>query len=225
MSSICLNSWCTMGEVVKSDGRREAGERTRQRLLEATRALLAEHGEDGVTLRAITDAANANVAAVSYHFGSKEALCRAACEEAIRRMVEEQIAGLRELGEDATLEEIAAAWARPVIGAMCGPPCETQSFLRIVARVIADPPPELREWVAVTIARGEAELLRPLRHALPGVPDDELRFRVECAASVFHFMSTGNMRAQIGAKTEPELERLLIPVIAGALAGGGPGNA
>jgi AcrR family transcriptional regulator len=211
-----------MSEAVKTDGRREAGERTRQRLLEATRALLAEHGEEGVTLRAITDAANANVAAVSYHFGSKEALCRATCEQAIGRMVDDQIDGLRQLGEDATLEEIAAAWARPVIGAMCGPPCETQTFLRILARVIADPPRELREWVASTIARGEAELLPPLRHALPGVPDDELRFRVECAASVFHFMSMGNMRAQIGAKTEAELERLLIPVIAGALAGGAP---
>jgi AcrR family transcriptional regulator len=209
-----------MGEAVKLDGRREAGERTRQRLLDATRALLAEHGEDGVTLRAITDAANANVAAVSYHFGSKEALCRATCEQAIGRLVEEQIEGLRQLGEDATLEEIAAAWARPVIGAMCGPPCETQSFLRILARVIADPPPELREWMASTIARGESELLRPLRHALPGVPDDELRFRAECAASVFHSLSMGTMRAEIATKTEAELERLLIPVIAGALAGG-----
>jgi AcrR family transcriptional regulator len=209
-----------MGEAVKLDGRREAGERTRQRLIDATRALLAEHGEDGVTLRAITDAANANVAAVSYHFGSKDALCRATCEEAIGRLVQAQIDGLRQLGEDATLEEIAAAWARPVIGAMCGPPCETKSFLRILARVIADPPPELREWMASTIARGESELLRPLRHALPGVPDDELRFRVECAASVFHFLSTGNMRAEVGTKTEAELERLLIPVIVGALAGG-----
>jgi AcrR family transcriptional regulator len=209
-----------MSEAVKLDGRRQAGERTRERLLQATRALLAEHGEDGITLRAITDAADANVAAVSYHFGSKEALCRATCEQAIGRLVDEQVDGLRQLGEDATLEEIAAAWARPVIGAMCGPPCETQAFLRILARVIAYPPPELREWMASTIARGESELLRPLRHALPGVPDNELRFRVECAASVFHFMSTGNMRAEVGGKTEAELERLLVPVIAGALAGG-----
>jgi AcrR family transcriptional regulator len=209
-----------MGEVMRMDGRREAGERTRQRLLEATRALLAEHGEDGVTLRAITDAANANVAAVSYHFGSKEALCRATCEEAIGRLVDEQIDGLRELGEDPTLEEIAAAWARPVIRSMCGPPCETQSFLRILARVIADPPPELREWMESTMARGESALIEPLRRALPGVSDDELRFRVECAASVFHHLSMGSMRAVVGTKTEAELERLLVPVIAGALAGG-----
>src|SRR5215211_1789067 len=137
-----------MGEAVKSDGRREAGERTRQRLLEATRALIAEHGEDGVTLRAITDAANANVAAVSYHFGSKEALCRATCEEAIGRLVEDQIAGLRQLGEDATLEEIATAWARPVIGGICGPPCQTPPFFRLLACVTAFPPAELQQSMA-----------------------------------------------------------------------------
>jgi len=33
-------------------------------------------------------------------------------------------------------------------------------------------------------------------------------------------MSMGSMRAEVGTKSEPELERLLIPVIAGALAGG-----
>ena len=104
---------------------------------------------------------------------------------------------------------------------MCGPPCETQAFLRILARVIADPPPELREWMASTMARGEAELLWcRCDRALPGVPDDELRFRVECAASVFHHMSTDSMRTAVGGKTEPEVERLLVPVIAGALAGG-----
>ena len=209
-----------MTETTKTDARREAGERTRHRLLEAARELLAERGEDAVRLRDITDAADANVAAVNYHFGSKEALCREAVEQAIRRLLEEQIERLRELDEEATLEDIAAAWARPVITAASGPPCEEQSFRRIMARVASDPPPELREWMASELSRADPEFLAPLRRALPGVPDDELRFRLECAAGILHFLSTGNMRVDLESKTDDQVQRLLVPVIAGALAGG-----
>jgi AcrR family transcriptional regulator len=209
-----------MATTTKTDARREAGERTRQRLLESTRELLAERGEDGVRLRDITDAAEANVAAVKYHFGSKDALCREAVEQAIRQLLEAQIQRLRELDEDAPIEEIAAAWAQPVISATTASPCAEQAFLRIMARVASDPPPELREWMASELSRADPEVLAPLRRALPGVPDDELRFRLECAAGILHFMSTGNMRVDLQGKTEDELARLLTPVIAGALAGG-----
>jgi AcrR family transcriptional regulator len=209
-----------MTEAIKLDGRREAGARTRQRLLDATRSLLAEHGEDGVTLRDITDAAGTNVAAVSYHFGSKEALCRATCEEAVSQLIDEQVRALGELGDDASLEEIAGAWTRPVIRAVSRPPGESQCFMRIVARLVADPPAELRDWMAGAIARADAELLRHLRRALPDVSDDELRIRTECAAGIFHFIATGNMRCDLATKTEEQVERLIVPVIAGALAGG-----
>jgi AcrR family transcriptional regulator len=209
-----------MTERPKLDGRREAGERTRERLIHATRSLLAEHGEDAVTLRDITQAAGANVAAVSYHFGSKEALCRATCEQAVSQLIDEQIRALGELGDDASLEEIAAAWTGPVIKGVSGTPGETQCFMRIVARLAADPPAELRDWLASAVARADAELLRHLRRALPGVSDDELRIRTECAAGIFHFIATGNMRCDLAGKSEEEVERLIVPVIAGALAGG-----
>jgi AcrR family transcriptional regulator len=208
-----------MSEPTKPDARREAGERTRQRLLEATRGLLAERGEDAVRLRDITDAAQANVAAVNYHFGSKDALCREAVEQAISRLLAEQIERLRELDEDASLEEIAAAWSRPVIASTRGP-CEERAFLRIMARVASDPSPELRDWMASELAQADPEFLVPLRRALPGVGDDELRFRLECAAGILHFLSMGNMRVDLEGKSEDELARMLTPVIAGALAGG-----
>jgi AcrR family transcriptional regulator len=47
---------------------------TRDRILDAARHLFAEHGYDGTSIRDITVAAEANVAAVGYHFGSKEGL-------------------------------------------------------------------------------------------------------------------------------------------------------
>lgn len=208
-----------MPEAEKTDGRREAGQRTRRRLLDASRALVAEHGRTGVTLRAITGVAEANVASVSYHFGSTEELLHATIEEALDAMAQAQIDDLRVLAEDASVAAIAAAWARPVIAAVCGPPSEAQALIRIAARAATDPSPEFRERVVSAATRAEPDLMAALRRALPGVPEDELRFRMECAGGILHYMATGAMRVDLETKSAEELECLLVPPIAGALTG------
>jgi TetR/AcrR family transcriptional regulator, regulator of cefoperazone and chloramphenicol sensitivity len=48
--------------------------RTRDRILDVARELFAQHGYNGTTVRDIATAAEANLAAVGYHFGSKDAL-------------------------------------------------------------------------------------------------------------------------------------------------------
>src|SRR5688572_4494372 len=113
-----------MEDTTKLDGRREAGHRTRRRLIEASRALVAERGRAGVTLRAIADAADANVAAVSYHFGSLDALLQATIEQALETITRAQIDRMEVLPLDASLPDIAAAWAGPAIEALSGPPTE-----------------------------------------------------------------------------------------------------
>lgn len=201
--------------AVSTDGRREAGERTRQRLIDATRDLLAEHGEGGVSLRAITDAADANVAAVSYHFGSKEALVRAAIEQAIERLVEEQNAGLRAL-EDPTLEEIATAWSRPVIRAVAASPCPEQVSMRVVGRCVPACSDARRAQFGSESAGDE--LVAALRRVLPETDEAELRFRVAAVGSILNFVTTGG--GGVDRKPAAEVEGLLVPVVTGALAGG-----
>ena len=49
---------------------------TRLRILDAAELLFTQHGFEGTTLRQITGAAEVNLAAVNYHFGSKEELIR-----------------------------------------------------------------------------------------------------------------------------------------------------
>src|SRR3954469_21358764 len=122
-----------------TDRRREAGQRTQTRLLHAALDLLARRGEDGVTLREITDAAGANVAAVSYHFGSLRSLCDAAVEHALERYLDAQLEAVSALGPESTVEEAAAAFARPMVNALAVGGREL-AVMRIVARAGVDPP-------------------------------------------------------------------------------------
>jgi AcrR family transcriptional regulator len=70
--------------VAESKGREttESGD-TRARLLAAARELFATRGFEGTSVRALTEAAGANLGAVTYHFDSKEGLYRALLEEVL----------------------------------------------------------------------------------------------------------------------------------------------
>lgn len=72
-------------------------ERSTPDLLVATaRELFAQKGYDGTSIRAITDRARVNLAAVTYHFGSKEALYAAvvaSVAQPLRNRVEELARG------------------------------------------------------------------------------------------------------------------------------------
>src|SRR6185437_4712880 len=129
-----------MASKQREDQRRQTGLRTRERLTEAALTLLAERGEQGVTLREVTDAAGANIAAVSYHFGSLPALCDAAIEHALDRYLEAQEDAVGALGSRSTLAELSAAFARPMIRAVAAGGRDLR-VMRIVARSAIDPPP------------------------------------------------------------------------------------
>ena len=69
---------------------------TREALLDAAESLFAEHGVQAASLRAITQQAGANLAAVHYHFGSKEGLVRAVFSRRIGPLNEERLRRLEE---------------------------------------------------------------------------------------------------------------------------------
>src|SRR5437870_1032215 len=81
---------------------------TEQRILDAAERLFAQHGFAGTSLRAITAAAGVNLAAVHYHFGSKEALLRATLDRIVGPVNRERLAMLQR-AEDAAAAEAAAA--------------------------------------------------------------------------------------------------------------------
>jgi AcrR family transcriptional regulator len=199
------------------DQRREAGVRTRTRLLDAALDLLAERGEDGVTLRELTTAAEANVAAVSYHFGSLRSLCDAAIEYALERYLDAQEEAVGALEPESTLEEVAEAFARPMMSALSVGGRDL-AVMRSVARAGIDPP-EGWDRLTVRFDRIRADVRRLLKAHLPDVKDSELTFRTRCAAGMLNWLVLAPVGAELRNKSQKQAERLVVPVLAGIFRG------
>ena len=199
------------------DQRREAGLRTRTRLMDAALDLLAERGEDAISLRELTGMAQANVAAVSYHFGSLNSLCAAAIEFALERYLAAQEEAIGTVGGDASLEELAAAFARPMTRALAVGGRDLD-VIRIVARSGIDPPEGWDRFDA-SFDRIRAGVLDVLRAKLPGVKDQELIFRTRCAAGLLNWLVIAPVGDELRSRSERQIERVLVPVLAGALRG------
>jgi AcrR family transcriptional regulator len=211
------SAWICRMEPTKVDQRRETGLRTRTRLMDAALDLLAERGEDGVSLRELTDAAQANVAAVSYHFGSLKSLCDAAIEYALERYLDAQQEAVSALGAEASLETLAAAFARPMMHALAVGGRELD-VMRIVARSGIDPPQGWDRFDA-SFDRVRADVLRVLKANVRGVRDQELIFRTRCAAGLLNWLVLAPVSAELRNKSEKQIGRRLIPVLAGAFRG------
>src|SRR5947209_1582864 len=65
---------------------------TRDRILDAAEELFMEHGFEATSLRQITTAAEVNLAAVNYHFGSKEELFQSVLTRRLDPMNQERMA-------------------------------------------------------------------------------------------------------------------------------------
>jgi AcrR family transcriptional regulator len=185
--------------------------------LDAALDLLAQRGEDAISLRELTGVAQANVAAVSYHFGSLKSLCDEAVEYALERYLAAQEDSINTLREDASLEDLAAAFARPMVRALALGGRELD-VIRIVARSGIDPPEGWDRFNA-SFDRIRAGVLSVLRANVPDVKDQELIFRTRCAAGLLNWLAIASVGEELRNRPEREINRVLVPLLAGAFRG------
>lgn len=205
--------------IQQLDGRRTAGERTRGLLLDAAQQLIAERGESAIRLRELTERAGTNVAAVHYHFGSLSSLLSTAASAAVEHIVDAQIRELDVLPADASLDEIAAAYFRPMVQALQGSDSMGRPYVRVLSRVAADPPAGLEQWAQQVTGRAHTALAARLRFVLPSVSEQELTFRIKCIGGILVLLSVTALEPELQGKSPEAVERLLVPVIVGALRG------
>src|ERR1700759_3211971 len=104
-------------------------EATRDRLLDAAERLFAEHGYQATTMRGLTSEADANIAAVNYHFGCKQSLLEAVVHRALAPVVAERRRRLQALGDDPSVEAVVDAIVGPLLD--CADP--------LLGRLFVDP--------------------------------------------------------------------------------------
>jgi AcrR family transcriptional regulator len=171
-------------EYALPDRSEVSGQTTPERLIEAVERLVTE-GEGEPSLRDITFAAGANVAAVNYHFGSKEALLDAVIERALAEHAREQLAALEAVAGSQPppgIDEIVRAWMSPYLLAFVnGRPT---LITRVVAKATSGGSLSLRRLVTATGSKGRTRFLELLSDRLPGVSMEELDFRISLAAGV-----------------------------------------
>jgi AcrR family transcriptional regulator len=86
----------------------ESTTETKEQILTVAERLFAENGFVGTTLRNVVSEAGVNLAAVHYHFGSKEELFRAVVARFARPVVERELEVLAELKSDSALPSVEA---------------------------------------------------------------------------------------------------------------------
>ena len=88
---------------------------TKKRILDAAERIFSQDGFDAASLRTITAAAQVNLAAVNYHFQSKEALLSAVVERRAKPINDRRLELLEGIAGRRTPERILEAFLHPVM--------------------------------------------------------------------------------------------------------------
>lgn len=171
---------------------------TKDKILDAAEKLFAEQGIADTSLRKVTSAAGVNIAAVHYHFGSREALVQEVIRRRIDVLNERRLSLLRgielryETGKP-PVREIMEALLLPAFEMAL----ETQSgqqIMRIMGQVHTQTDPEMKRFIFELFSPLIQEYLRVLHIALPEVSRGELllRFYFSVGSFAFVMLNRGN---------------------------------
>ena len=196
-----------MGSVVRIIDK-DAPVATKDRILDAAESLFMEHGFEATTLRSITAAAAVNLAAVNYHFGSKEELFQAVLTRRLDPMNQERLDLLTTLEREAapravTCEQILSAMFVPALKLARDRERGGKNFLRLLGRAYADPAPFIRHFLSGQYAEMIARFKAAFAHALPELPPKELSWRLHFIMGALSYTLAGTDALKLIAELTP----------------------
>lgn len=198
---------------------------TKQRLLDAAEQLFAENGFAATSLRDITALAEANLASVNYHFGSKEALLEAVFDRRLRPLNRERLEMLdafeSEAGDNPVeLSKILWAFLAPPFRRMYEWGEGGRHFQQLVGRIYAAPIRPAGETFIKQFELVKIRFQSAFHKALPHLSADELTRRMHhVIAAMAHTMAWGRAFCCLQPTGRPESDVVLQSILSFAMAG------
>ena len=154
---------------------------TKSQILDTAERLFAQKGFDAVSLRNIVTVAKVNLAAVHYHFGSKQSLLHTVVARRLRPINEERLARLAEAQAKAgkrpvKLERVLECLFLPLFRVQADPKVGP-AFSRLIGRVLFDRNADLQKFMMSELAEVIPQFSAALDAALPGLPKEETDWR------------------------------------------------
>ena len=201
---------------------------TKSRIIDAAEHLFMEHGFEATSLRSLTAAAGVNLAAVNYHFGSKEDLFQAVLTRRLDALNQERIDLLARLEREAgerpiACEKILSAMLIPALRLARDERRGGKNFLRLLGRAYADPAPFIRNFLSAQCAEMIGRFKEAFLKSLPHLTRQELTWRLHFVMGALSYTLAGTdvlkliAHAMPGEKDNDELllQRLAPFLVAG----------
>ena len=195
---------------------------TKDRILGAAEELFAQHGFAGTSLRQVTTRADVNIAAVNYHFGSKENLVnevfrRRMDEMSARRLAQLKAALQQHPGE---LEPVLAAFVEPAL-AMAQDRHGGGAFIRVIARAYAEKNDNLRKFLSDQYGHVLRDFAKAIAGCVPALGKEQLYWRLDflSGALTYAMADFGMIKRPSGLSEAAHRERAARELIRFASAG------
>jgi len=182
---------------------------TQTRILDTAEELFMQHGFEGASMRMLTAKAGVNLAAVNYHFGSKDALIEAVFRRRLDAMNTGRIAELdrlekeadgKALTPDAIIRAFIGASLRMIEDARGG----GRNFIRLLGRAYTEPAKPIRALIGQMYAPAMERFKAAFSRALPELPRDELVWRMHFMFGTLAYTLAATDTVQLIAGAKPE---------------------
>ncbi|HSP69759.1 MAG TPA: TetR/AcrR family transcriptional regulator [Bryobacteraceae bacterium] len=165
---------------------------TKSRILDAAEKLFGMNGFEATSLREITAEASVNLAAINYHFQTKDSLIDAIVARRIEPVNKRRLELLEAAGPNPALEKILTAFMAPVMQV------RADTMVPLIGRILSNPDLFVDRVFLKHLAPVSQCFVEALSKALPDLPPSDVLWRLHFSVAVMtHTMLWGKVYPKI----------------------------